>query len=791
MAALVVGLFALVTVGLGATAADAQPAAGREISINADSSWQVANIQPSVTVDWNSLVFAMVEHQGRVYVGGRFGAVRANGGSATTNQSYLAAFDVNTGAWISSFRPTINGPVFALDVSDDGSKLLVGGEFTQVNGAANTALVALNPSNGNTITSFKANPNLGGGRAVVTDIEARSNAVYIGGNFTNVRAANGANPARLRLAKLQPGSGALIGAFNASAQGARVISIEISPDGSRLYVGGYFSSLNNQSGTDVFGAVNTSNGGLVSGVRQGQYRDMPQCCGGQVPFDIKASGNRVIIAAESHNLIYLRASDLNRIGYYHTATGGGDYQALAIQGNRLYAGGHYWANQNYDTASYNNVNRQLDPYRNNITHNDSDRDVVVWASAYNLSNGNHDKQFTPDISATSGVWAILPASNGSLWLGGDLRRAGNRTVGGFAKFSPVATQPLGNNLARDRVARQSSTAARPASFAVNRVWSGIWRGNYRWQDSRTQTQNNPWWEVDLGGVRSIGVLRLWKPGICCNGGLNGAKVFVSNTPLTSDDPNATANQSGVSTYTLGGVIRRTDVAVNRSGRYVRIQLPRNAQLVLDEVQVFENSGGAIGGGGSPIRPASCSVANANGGVRVNWTRAANDRATNFVVRRKRGNGGVFWAAKVGSGTTTWNDSGVVAGANYTYTVETLAGSARSSTRTCSPAPIVVSDAGGGGAAVKPAACSVALVNGNVRVTWTPANGRTATRYVVDRARNNYTNFFWAAATGSAGRTWTDTNVVRNQGQRYTYRVVAVNGSNRSNPKWCSPVPIVP
>ena len=48
-------------------------------------------------------------------------------------QSYLAAFDKNTGEFIPSFTPVINGPVHESKTTPDG-KLIVAGEFTSVNG---------------------------------------------------------------------------------------------------------------------------------------------------------------------------------------------------------------------------------------------------------------------------------------------------------------------------------------------------------------------------------------------------------------------------------------------------------------------------------------------------------------------------------------------------------------------------------------------------------------------------------------------------------------------------------
>ena len=84
-----------------------------------------------------------------LYMGGKFLQVQHGIGGPTFTQSYLAAFDVNTGEWIPTFNPVIDAPVWKIMASPDGTKLFVGGEFTNVNGVANTtALAALDPATG-------------------------------------------------------------------------------------------------------------------------------------------------------------------------------------------------------------------------------------------------------------------------------------------------------------------------------------------------------------------------------------------------------------------------------------------------------------------------------------------------------------------------------------------------------------------------------------------------------------------------------------------------------------------
>ncbi len=87
-------------------------------------------------------VTAFAEIGSTMYVGGKFTQVEIASNLQRHNQRFLAAFDRSTGAWIPTFRPDINGNVWDLQATDDG-RLIVGGQFTSVNGQPNTAGVAM------------------------------------------------------------------------------------------------------------------------------------------------------------------------------------------------------------------------------------------------------------------------------------------------------------------------------------------------------------------------------------------------------------------------------------------------------------------------------------------------------------------------------------------------------------------------------------------------------------------------------------------------------------------------
>ena len=134
-----------------------------------------------------SYVWAIRQAGSKIFVGGMFLDVKENATATAVRQPFLAAFDLDTGAWDSTCRPALDNAVYALAVSPTGS-LLVGGEFTTVNGLPRTGLVALDPATCAVDPTF---PDLvqrpySTTRAVVRDLVVAGGKLYVGGNFSRV-----------------------------------------------------------------------------------------------------------------------------------------------------------------------------------------------------------------------------------------------------------------------------------------------------------------------------------------------------------------------------------------------------------------------------------------------------------------------------------------------------------------------------------------------------------------------------------------------------------------------------
>src|SRR3954452_7668367 len=90
-------------------------------------------------------VLGLAVAKGKAYVGGRFLTVRPPGAAAGTHEvsrTYLAAFSQSTGALDAGMNHLLNGIVWAVVASADGSRVYAGGDFTRVDGQIRNRIAA-------------------------------------------------------------------------------------------------------------------------------------------------------------------------------------------------------------------------------------------------------------------------------------------------------------------------------------------------------------------------------------------------------------------------------------------------------------------------------------------------------------------------------------------------------------------------------------------------------------------------------------------------------------------------
>jgi hypothetical protein len=212
---------------------------------------------PLPTWQINGVVWSQAIVGNTVYATGSFTKARPPGTSTgdpqEVNRANLLAFNITTGNLITSFNHSLNAQGLRVVASPDGSRIYVGGDFTTVDGVTRNHLAAFDTSTGALVTSFAPSVS-----ARVRAIAATNSTVYFGGNFFNVGGS-----ARTRLAAVTAATGANLSSWRPTADDDEVFAMALSPDATRVIIGGRFQSLNSATHIGV-GAVDATSGASVA-----------------------------------------------------------------------------------------------------------------------------------------------------------------------------------------------------------------------------------------------------------------------------------------------------------------------------------------------------------------------------------------------------------------------------------------------------------------------------------------------------------------------------------------------
>lgn len=346
-------------------------------------------------------VAAMETIGNTIFVGGKFTSITRDE-RFYTNHSYLAAFDATTGAYLPDFAPQLNGPVNAMEVYD--GKLLIGGQFTTVDGVNRPAIALLDPQTGSRESfPFKVH---GGAPANVRGFDLSGDYLYVTGTF-NRAVANGVTVNIRNAARFHVPTESVDQAWLPNVTGASW-AIAADPANGRVYVASFQAggliSLDGNSGTTVrtgFG------GGSIN-----------------KPYDVVVHRGKVWIAGAEHALFALDAQSLNVVRYHYSGRAGqanpwngGEYQAIEAVGDRIYAACHC----NYE----------------NYLVGENVRRPISFLVAFDANTGLHIPSFDPHLLGNSGPWAITEGPDGCIWTGGELRKSGASRIKNVAKICDI------------------------------------------------------------------------------------------------------------------------------------------------------------------------------------------------------------------------------------------------------------------------------------------------------------------------------------------------------------------
>ncbi len=404
---------------------------------NPDSTWQtvgqfVGTKNPTGRV--NAIVYGKGTSAGMVFVGGNFIEAKppADEGGAKVTRRGLMALDAATGDIIGSFAPAFTqdgarAEVRSLEISPDGSKLYVGGEFTHVDGLSRPRLAQVNAVTG-AVHGWRPQPYAPVNALEVTE---DGSVLYAGGLFKKVGPAT-----RNMLAAFDmDNSGALMSWSPQVTQVTpiycpgrcwpSILGLDLSPDESTLYFSGSFAhvngiSRNNVAAVDaVTGAVRAFDPNVLT------LGNKPST---NIVSEIVSTSNRVYfcgdfwalgVGANRHSSPNLAAVNPTT-GRYDTgwiATTDGGTNDCAIVGDALVVGGHF-------------------DYAGGVHAGPSPDDTGVYrkhVAAISLSNASV-QSWNPSANSTPGLYAIA-ASATKLGIGGDFLTINGEEQAGFAQFS--------------------------------------------------------------------------------------------------------------------------------------------------------------------------------------------------------------------------------------------------------------------------------------------------------------------------------------------------------------------
>jgi hypothetical protein len=359
---------------------------------------------------------ALSEDGSTLYIGGNFTRVRENP-SGEIGSAYrvsdLAAIDVATGTALRAWRPLVTGDgavVHSLAVKD--GRVFIGGNFTAVEGEARRNLAAVDAADGS-VDSFA--PQVGGASSYVYALLAGNSKVYIGGAFNRVDGQS-----RKALAAFDLATGALDPVWRPTPS-SRVRDLEFASDRASIFVAGAFSSITGSDGTQdarqSVARVYADTGNLHPWkIPSGTILDP------QTGWDITATPTK-LYGGFGAGPNYLAAFNLTtgtlgtQVWRFNTV-GNVQTVALSADGSRLFFGGHFGTNrleQQVCGSQYLSGLASVRPATGSL--------YCDWIP-----------QLEPNIDNTNGAWTLTTTGT-HLWVGGGFTQVSGVDQSNLARFT--------------------------------------------------------------------------------------------------------------------------------------------------------------------------------------------------------------------------------------------------------------------------------------------------------------------------------------------------------------------
>ena len=398
-----------------------------------DAGIETVTAAPLSTWQTNGTVWAIQVVGNVAYVGGSFTAVRPPGAAPGTQEvprRFAAAFDARTGALL-PWNPIITGPittssdsncpsigggkrecgtVWDMDVTPDGGTLYLSGDFEKVDGQWRLGLAGFDTASGQLTDVYRAGIY---GRAMA--VTATNTTVYVGGNFTKLSDGS----LRNRLAAFSRTTGDTL-AWAPSADNL-VRKLKMTPDGSKLVVGGNFSTING-SAPRRLAAVDPVSGARVP------FNETNNFSTAAWVTDLETFGDTLYVTGEASGSINEGVDAYNSAGVRQNFDNClGASHSVAVLRGIVYAGSHA-----------HNCNAMVDGFSEQYqgTNPETARryklraEVAVGGGKFQLLN------WTPQTNDGNGPREMAVVGNDILWVGGEFTLVNdNQPQQGLTRFA--------------------------------------------------------------------------------------------------------------------------------------------------------------------------------------------------------------------------------------------------------------------------------------------------------------------------------------------------------------------
>ncbi|MCC6355738.1 MAG: choice-of-anchor D domain-containing protein [Verrucomicrobiae bacterium] len=528
-----------------------------------------------------------------VYVGGTF----TNLADAST--SFIAARNValwNGAAWSRLGTPTQNGAgnsVYAI-AAPATNAVYIGGTFTSVADASSASISARYAAlwNGAAWSPLGTPIQNGAGSFVNAIAAPATNAIYVGGSFTNVADASTNFISANRIALWNGAAWSRLGTPTQNGANNSVYAIA-APATNALYIGGLFTNVADASSP----SLSANRIALWNGAAWSRLGTPTQNGANNSVYDIAAPAtNAVYIGGDFTSVADASSASIsaNRIAFWNgaawsrlgTAAQNGANSSVraiaALSTSAVYVGGNF---SSIADASSGSILAKR---------------IAMWDATTNrwIQTPAHDGGANDDVNA-------LAMAGADLYVGGAFTRIGNTNANRIARWDGSAWSPLGtpaqngvNNTVWAIAAAASnaiyvggafSTAADASSASISTRRIGLWNGA-AWSPLGSATQNGA--DTEVYAIAAAATNAIYVGGSFTNvADASSASISANRIALWNGaawSPLGSATQNGADSFVMAIAAPATN-AIYLGGWFTTVADASSASISANRIGLWNGS----------------------------------------------------------------------------------------------------------------------------------------------------------------------------------------------------------